>query len=274
VNLSDLAALGASWKKTIAGFPATALQASAVPEPGTLALLAAAGMGLAGLVIRKRKLLTPVSNLLENATMKRLLLMVCVVLVTAGTLCAEVQVPYKWTKESASSGLDRLILTVMPSGVTVSGFDIMVYDSLFRGVFVTGGDPIFKAGKDLDTSFLLNTKHGTFPQPTVDDLVVASASESAAHIYGGFAVTGGGAYAAGWSSPLDLLEILVPTGSVTPSDLIVTTVDAEGIPTGGGAVCETNQGPGVLVPIPEPGTLALLAGGLVGLIAYAWRKRK
>jgi hypothetical protein len=26
--------------------------------------------------------------------------------------------------------------------------------------------------------------------------------------------------------------------------------------------------------IPEPGTLALLAGGLVGLLAYAWRKRK
>jgi hypothetical protein len=26
--------------------------------------------------------------------------------------------------------------------------------------------------------------------------------------------------------------------------------------------------------VPEPGTLALLAGGLLGLIAYAWRKRK
>jgi hypothetical protein len=26
--------------------------------------------------------------------------------------------------------------------------------------------------------------------------------------------------------------------------------------------------------VPEPGTLALLAGGLIGLIAYAWRKRK
>jgi len=26
--------------------------------------------------------------------------------------------------------------------------------------------------------------------------------------------------------------------------------------------------------IPEPSTLALLAGGLVGLLAYAWRKRK
>jgi hypothetical protein len=26
--------------------------------------------------------------------------------------------------------------------------------------------------------------------------------------------------------------------------------------------------------VPEPGTLALLAAGLMGLLAYAWRKRK
>jgi hypothetical protein len=26
--------------------------------------------------------------------------------------------------------------------------------------------------------------------------------------------------------------------------------------------------------VPEPGTLALLATGLIGLLAYAWRKRK
>ena len=27
-------------------------------------------------------------------------------------------------------------------------------------------------------------------------------------------------------------------------------------------------------PIPEPSTLVLLASGLIGLLAYAWRKRK
>ena len=29
-----------------------------------------------------------------------------------------------------------------------------------------------------------------------------------------------------------------------------------------------------LVSTPEPGTIAMLAAGLVGLLAYAWRKRK
>jgi hypothetical protein len=27
-------------------------------------------------------------------------------------------------------------------------------------------------------------------------------------------------------------------------------------------------------PVPEPSTLALAAAGLVGLLAYAWRKRR
>ncbi len=27
-------------------------------------------------------------------------------------------------------------------------------------------------------------------------------------------------------------------------------------------------------PVPEPGTLALLAAGLAGLLCYAWRKRR
>jgi hypothetical protein len=38
---------------------------------------------------------------------------------------------------------------------------------------------------------------------------------------------------------------------------------------GGGGGVET-----VVAPTPEPGTLALLTAGLVGLLAYAWRKRR
>jgi fibronectin-binding autotransporter adhesin len=40
------------------------------------------------------------------------------------------------------------------------------------------------------------------------------------------------------------------------------------------AVDTTTAGQVNLLIVPEPGTLALLASGLIGLIAYAWRKRK
>jgi hypothetical protein len=29
-----------------------------------------------------------------------------------------------------------------------------------------------------------------------------------------------------------------------------------------------------MTPVPEPGTLALVAAALLGLLAYGWRKRK
>ena len=35
-----------------------------------------------------------------------------------------------------------------------------------------------------------------------------------------------------------------------------------------------NQSAGVTAAVPEPSTLLLAAAGLVGLLAYAWRKRK
>ena len=63
---------------------------------------------------------------------------------------------------------------------------------------------------------------------------------------------------------------------------------ASGLPDGSGGAGLAASGPysgdyyvqldssggGVVAPVPEPGTIALLGSGLVGLLAYAWRKRK
>jgi hypothetical protein len=63
------------------------------------------------------------------------------------------------------------------------------------------------------------------------------------------------------------------TGDHDPSNALVSSAWTDGshyyVRFGTGA--DTS---GVMAAIPEPSTLALLACGLVGLLAYAWRKRK
>ncbi len=44
--------------------------------------------------------------------------------------------------------------------------------------------------------------------------------------------------------------------------------------TGGSTKVQTWDNLTVTTPIPEPSTIALLSAGLIGLLAYAWRKRK
>jgi autotransporter-associated beta strand protein len=71
----------------------------------------------------------------------------------------------------------------------------------------------------------------------------------------------------------DQWTLITYTGGLTNNGLDLGTM-----PTLSGtrflAVDTTTTGQVNLVVIPEPGTLTLLAAGLLGLIAYAWRKRK
>ncbi len=175
-----------------------------------------------------------------------------------------------WTTEEAGT-FDRHVLTVAPTeGETMNGFDIMVRDPLYQGLFVTGNPPIFKEGKDADTSFLLNKTHGV-PPNVVTDLVTVSEYEDTNHLMAGLAWAAGGAYQGGWSAALQLLEILVPKGSIKSpfSGLQVLDTLAQTA-----AMVDTNQGKRFLNIIPEPSSLALLLAGLVGLACYAWRHRR
>ncbi len=59
-----------------------------------------------------------------------------------------------------------------------------------------------------------------------------------------------------------------------PTGAIGSAVDNVGNFNGSYFIQFDGSGGGVYVAIPEPGTLALLAAGLAGLLCYAWRKRR
>lgn len=91
---------------------------------------------------------------------------------------------------------------------------------------------------------------------------------------------------------MDQLFTLYNTQAGTPATVVAddgSTLNweyvASGLPGTAGSVGQIggqyyvqldSNGGGVetFTPTPEPGTLALLAGGMLGLTAYAWRKRK
>jgi hypothetical protein len=92
-------------------------------------------------------------------------------------------------------------------------------------------------------------------------------------------LVGGVEHAAIWTSANGVQDLNTLYASALPSGFVLN--DATGIDNNGDVVgvgtdslTHANQAFLLLNQVPEPSTLLLAASGLVGLLAYAWRKRK
>ena len=274
VDLLDLGLLGENWGTGVTGTTGMsfnqAMQTVGVPEPSSLVMLLAATFGFAAFVIRRGKT--------KDNIMKCLTLFAFIFVFAASS--ANADIIGSWSNEEIAGGsYERWVLTVTPDdGETMTGFDISV---LGEGVtFNTGTAPIFQAGKNEDTSFLLDETSGS-PPNVVNNIVATGSMEGSYYIAAGFGITLVGQYSTGWSSSLELLEVIVPTGGkssggiddpytdLTVSNSITWTGPAQARIGFGAEAVQSD-----VTMVPEPGTLALLAAGLMGLLCYAWRRRK
>ncbi len=194
-----------------------------------------------------------------------------------------------WTESNAGSGLDRWTLTVTPGpGVVMAGFNLDLYDTAGTGPFQNNGLP-FGTSKgtstpDGNTQFLLQLSHGTKPN-VVTDVNAQGASVDSDDLTAVIAAVSGGIYdqgggVVGWTSSLPLLALVVPSASDPFS------VAANGTLTGLAFLTADDSKAGICYhpdgsyetiqfqAAPEPSTLAMLACGLCGLLAYAGLKRK
>jgi len=199
--------------------------------------------------------------------MKRVLLCTAVVLLAA--TAARADIVGTWSSGVSGAYNVYTLNVASTAGEVMEGFDIKVKSSVagfnyYADMF--GTKTIFLAsGSGYPyTWFLLD--------PAQLNIVSGSTGVDTTYLKSAFAATSTGSYASGWTS-LNLLQIAVPTSSgITPSKFTVTDAD-EAYTYAVAAV-----GPSaILMPItfvPEPSTLVLLAAGLFGLAAYAWRKRK
>ena len=256
-----------------------------VPEPSSLIMLASlsalVGLGvvgrrrLAGRGFLRRSFLVPFS---KEAAMKRFLVLgMCIVLVGAAVANAEVVVTS--SRSVYDGSLDKIDfhltgLTGAEAGLAINGLE-GTWTALGDGatLYMSSSSLGWKGATAMSASF-------EAPAPPLSYVNLNSIVSTA------FSRTGGGNAYSDFTGTWFTTE---PAAYLTPVDpdlgdgLDQTLVGTMYVSTGAGAsyVGQFSMSNGVPVaggfamnPVPEPSTLALLACGLIGLLAYAWRKRK
>ena len=302
VTGADLSLLLSKYNQNIPVFAAGVVLggASGVPEPSSQAMLAALaaamGLGVAGrrrFAARALLRTFPVSILKEVAMKRFLILGVCIVMSSALTARASVMpfgtftkggesvaVDYTRTAQTgALAGLDLVILSVDSiNGAGSSSINGMVSAGVGNPTF-TGLNGSYMYICDPGAVYITNAFPANFTAP---GSYVNFDSVSGA--FAGTLKSGAPAYAATlgavhgyseWSAGVFTTGAGIGVGGTLAAIYVPNNGNFQLV--GGLSLQDGNvlTGSGMTTSdIPEPTTLALLATGLVGLLAYAWRKRR
>ena len=295
VTGADLSLLLSKYNQSIPASVAGAAVAG-VPEPSSLvmlaALAAAMGLGVAGRrrFAARRLLRTFRVSILKEVAMKRVLILSACIVMSSALIARAGVMPFgTFTKggESVAVNYTRTAQTGPLTGLDLVTLSVHSIDgagsSSINGMVSAGvGNPTFTG---LNGSYMYICDPGpvyiynSLPAFTAPGSYINFDSVSGA--FAGTLKSGAPVFAATvgavhgyseWSAGVFTTGAGLGVGGTLAAIYVPNNGDFQLV--GGLSLQDGNVLTGSGATVPEPTTLALLATGLVGLLAYAWRKRR